>query len=65
MYLLKKYFKYFSICCIPIIAHKIYSNYHPAIKRYNKETFKFEKIHTDCIFGPKNFNVRKMFIKNL
>ena len=61
MYSFKKYLKYLGICITPIVAHKIYADNNPAIERYNKETFKFEKIHTDCIFGPKNYEARLVY----
>jgi len=56
MYSLLKYFKYLT----PVLAHKIYSNYNPAIKRYNRQTLQYDTIHTDCIFGPKNYDIRRI-----
>ena len=57
MYNYKKYF-YSSISFY--FVHKYMSKRYPDIKRYEED--KLITVHSDCIFGPKNINIKSIYI---
>lgn len=47
------------------ILHTFMSKKYPDIKKYDGK--KFNIVHSDCIFGPKDINIKcvDIFIKNI
>ena len=58
-------YKYFLILPFTFLSHKIITIIDPDIKIYDNNKIKI--VHSDCIFGPKNFNIKliDIFIKNI